>query len=158
MSKISRGKGFVICAVFSMGVWVLCNHVNYSITDSVGYNFFIKKTLDRNDVVKKGDYVSFDTVVPDGKKVRELKKVSCVPGDTLKITEGAMASYFCNEEYLGESKSATSSGEKLPQFRYNGIVPQNSLFVFGKNAHSFDSRYYGFVTRDRLKEKFWPII
>lgn len=105
----------------------------------------------------KGDYVLFNMDQPFiGKRVMVVKGVVCTPGDRLKVTRDAA---WCNGKYLGNKREHAMDGRILPDFRWNGPVPDNRLFVMNDHIYSFDSRYYGFVDSDivtRLQPLYIP--
>lgn len=155
--RLSRSSGVLIVLIGGILFALAFDHIAYSHTKSVNYRFFVKRALRQDDVVKRGDYLSFDNLVPEGRVVRELKQVACLPGDYLKVEGEGMPSYFCNKVFMGIAKTTTPSGKALSPFNYDGVIPQGQFFMFGSHVNSFDSRYYGFITKDRFKDKLWPV-
>jgi type IV secretory pathway protease TraF len=56
----------------------------------------------------------------------------------------------CHNKFGGRSYKIkrilqTDSGKKLPQFYFEGIVPEGKSIVYDSDSKSFDSRYYGFI-------------
>ncbi len=69
-----------------------------------------------------------------------------------------MGDYFCGKEYLGRAKDRTFEGAQLSRFEYVGVVPQGKIFVVGDSKDSFDSRYWGFLDKDKIIAKAYPIL
>ncbi len=119
-----------------------------STSASIDHRVFLKVSVPGK--IERGDYLLFKTSDWDkiivkglGKPDKAIKKVGCIPGDTL---ERKGDDFFCNGKSLNVViETTTSTGEKLPEFNFNGIVPAGSYFMMGTDKRSFDSRYYGFV-------------
>ncbi|WP_257291432.1 S26 family signal peptidase [Endozoicomonas sp. ONNA1] len=93
---------------------------------------------------EKGDYVLFELaheLVGDA-PVKITKQIGCYAGDILTVNN---RSYYCNDEYLGYAKSKGLKGQPLPQFEFNGVIPDGMAFAYGSDKDSFDSKYWGFL-------------
>lgn len=117
------------------------------------------------------DIVVFDS--PEEANVNVVKRVVGVPGDTLAMVDGRTT---VNGEPLAEPHAINSASSYDPQdprmrewqVRYLAdgdartyrpslknwgpiVVPADSFFVMGDNRNnSYDSRYWGFLGRDRI--------
>ncbi len=117
------------------------------------------------------DIVIFDS--PEEPGVNVVKRVVGMPGDTLSMVGNVL---YINGEQVDEPHAVTSAGLYDPedprmrswQLRYlvqrNSatyrptlknwgpiVVPPDSFFVMGDNRdNSYDSRYWGFLGRDRV--------
>jgi conjugal transfer pilin signal peptidase TrbI len=110
--------------------------------------------------VGRGDYVYF----VDQELARKVgkpgtpdifKRIRCDEGDILTVD--AAKRFFCNGEYLGTAKDYSRKGEKMQYFEFNGKIPQGFMFVMGEHRDSYDSRYFGFVEKSRVRAKLYPI-
>ena len=117
--------------------------------------------LTRNpDKVVRGDYVLFhhkELAAKVGMKKSEemLKVIGCNEGD--QLTVDAEKKFYCNGEYLVRAKDISLKGEPLQHFVFNGQIPKGVMFVMGQHKDSFDSRYFGFVDKNRILAKAYPI-
>lgn len=75
---------------------------------------------------REGDYLLFAKRLYTAKTDRLLKKVGCVPGQQLSTVNGE---YACDGHFLGRAMSSDSKEQPLPQFVFNGQVPDGSLFM-----------------------------
>lgn len=117
--------------------------------------------LTRNpDKVVRGDYVLFhhkEFAAKVGMKKSEemLKVIGCNEGD--QLTVDAEKKFYCNSEYLVRAKDISLKGEPLQHFVFNGQIPKGVMFVMGQHKDSYDSRYFGFVEKNRILAKAYPI-
>lgn len=150
-----QALGLFVAAV-TVGLW-LPEHLNVTITPSLGKRVFLMLGKPAADEVLRGDYVIFTESHPWSgvASSRMTKRVACQPGDYLRVTESR--DYYCNEDYLGRSLTEDSAGTALPHFVYDGAVPAGHYFLSGGHPRSYDSRYYGLVTHDRFEQKVFPL-
>jgi conjugative transfer signal peptidase TraF len=86
-----------------------------------------------------------------------LKKVVGLPGDRILITESGI---LINNRLLATSQ-AQSIGLGIRLYPlpigYNHVLAENEYWTYGEGLHSYDSRYYGVITRDNIHNKatFW---
>jgi len=117
--------------------------------------------LTRNpDKVVRGDYVLFhhkELAAKVGMKKSEemLKVIGCNEGD--QLTVDAEKKFYCNGEYLVRAKDISLKGEPLQHFVFKGQIPKGVMFVMGQHKDSYDSRYFGFVDKNRILAKAYPI-
>ncbi len=112
------------------------------------------------DKVVRGDYVLFrHKELSDrmGMKKSEdvMKILGCNEGDLLTVDVEKKS--YCNGEYLVRAKDISLKGEPLQHFVFNGTVPKGVMFVMGQHKDSYDSRYFGFVDKNRILAKAYPI-
>lgn len=109
----------------------------------------LQKDVDKFDL--KGKIIAFDFPL-DTKYFKKdtpfAKEVKCQGGDNLSTQD---RDYFCNNHHIGKARIADSKGAAVKQFVFNGVIPKDSYFVMGDNPNSFDSRYWGFLTKDKIK-------
>ncbi len=145
----------VIAGAFGM---LLPHWLIISTSASVDHRFFIKIPVPTN--IKRGDYLLFTNRWEEyikkglGKSDVAIKIVACKPGDKL---ERKGDDFFCNDKLLNTAIETTSTGKKLPQFNFNGVIPDGSYFMAGTDERSFDSRYYGFIHEKEFIYKGLPI-
>lgn len=133
--------------------WFIENHLLFTLTPSLSHRVYL---MGRAKEVGKNDYVVFsmkgDSFAKDNDKL--LKKVSCAEGDTLK-TVGK--EYLCNGLFLGTAKDFSLKGVRLKNFVYDGVMGRGLLFVTGDHKDSYDSRYFGFIHKDQVTAKAYPL-
>lgn len=133
--------------------WAIESHLLITLTPSLSHRVYI---MGRVKEVKRDDYVVFslkgDRFAKDDDKL--LKRVSCAEGDALKTVGKG---YFCNGTLLGTAKDFSLKGEKLRNFVYDGVIGRGLLFVTGEHKDSYDSRYFGFISRDQVTAKAYPV-
>lgn len=146
--RLNRTMAVVVVAVvLSLAGSVLASRVSITTTNSLRYRvFFIVGVA---ETVKRGDYVMFDFKLEDGSTVKVIKEVACVSGDYL-ITDLQNREYYCYAQgelhYIGRAKTVGLKGQPLRPFIYTGRIPEGMVFVAGHSVHSYDSRYYGFIS------------
>ncbi len=162
MSKkgMDRKKVGSVLLLVTAGVLGMClpDWFIVSTSSSVGHRVFLKVPVPTK--IEHGDYLLFNNRWKEfikkglGKSDIAIKIVSCTPGDKL---ERKGNDFFCNDKPLNTAIEATSTGKKLPQFRFNGIIPDGNYFMAGTDKRSFDSRYYGFIHEREFIYKGVPI-
>lgn len=119
----------------------------YLLTDKLSYRF---KEPQRGDVV-----VFEPPVSPDEEYI---KRIIALPGETISVNNG---NYYINGKKLNEDYIPDNIYTKGKEFLSNNTVitvPPGSYFVSGDNRESSsDSRYWGFVTKDKITGKAWFI-
>jgi len=104
---------------------------------------------DRKPVL--GDFVTFqlkNKVIPTPDNTVQVTKIlSCNAGQKLEKKEGK---WTCDGKFIGNSRERAINGDELEQFTFNGLIPDGKAFVTGTHKHSFDSRYWGFVSIESL--------
>jgi len=119
----------------------------FPMTESVKYHVLLRVP----GAPGKGDYVNvslYHESIDQSQAVRLTKRVACVAGDLLRSERGA---HWCNDQYLGAVLKRDTQGVPLPEFVWNGPVPEGKVFLSGDHVRSFDSRYFGFVNASALQ-------
>lgn len=152
--------GILFLAALLTGFW-LPSRFTVSISPSLDHRIFFLVPFDIAET-KDGDYLVFDRkpsafVRPGTHNDNHLyiKQVGCCPGEHLSRDRSNR--FFCQTQLLGKALSQDSKGKQLPQFNFNGVVPENSFFMVGSHPRSFDSRYYGFIHAKEIKHKAIPL-
>lgn len=147
----------VVMIVVSISAYFALDHVSVSTTPSLDYRVFWRSAAAKHKLgLENGSYVVFEARSPeDDSVIREGKMVGCSPGDRLVVDD--LRDSYCNGIYLGHAKATSAKGTPVTAFRYDGVVPENQFYMIGTHRDSYDSRYYGFVSRDRVQEVAWPL-
>jgi signal peptidase I len=124
-------------------------------TLKINDRFIIDKTAYKERAPQRGDIIIFN---PTKRLIQEkytapfIKRIIGLPGETVKIQNGK--AYIngkpLKEKYISEP----------PQYQHKSVViPANNYFVLGDNRNnSYDSHYWGFVTRDLIIGKLiWKL-
>ena len=150
----------VILAALLVGAW-LPARIIVSTSSSLKHRVFFLVPV-HTKKIQTGDYLVFrhndTTFVNKGlnsENDRLIKKVGCSPGEFL--TSDADRLFTCNKRGVGKALDRDSSGRLLPQFEFNGPMPDNNFFMIGSNPRSFDSRYFGFIHADDILYKALPL-
>ncbi|EAI4828425.1 signal peptidase I [Campylobacter lari] len=94
-------------------------------------------------------YFVFPKDTPYYKKNEKFAKyVRCEEGDVLTTS---FLNYYCNGKFLGSALTTDSKNNKVENFVFNGVVPENKYFVLGTHPRSYDSRYWGFIDKELIK-------
>lgn len=108
---------------------------------------------------QRGDVVVF--IFPQDPSKDYIKRVVGLPGDRLQI---ANKKVYINGRLVETPQAVITDPTIIPptdSVRDNlgpVVVPENSYFVMGDNRdHSFDSRFWGFVSLDALRGKAFII-
>ena len=76
-----------------------------------------------------------------------IKYAKCLPGDKLEVKG---LKYFCNGKYFATARTKDSKGRAIKHFVFSGIIPNNSVFMYAPHPRSYDSRYWGFLDKDKI--------
>ena len=159
LSSREKTLAIVVLAALLLGAWIP-ERIIVSTSPSLDHRIFFLTNAKQN--IQLGDYLVFRHkdfgFVHKGlnqENDRLVKRVSCIPGDTLSVNAERM--FFCNQRALGEALETDSKGRPLPTFHFSGQVPEKNYFLMGTNPRSFDSRYFGFVHADNILYKALPL-
>lgn len=64
--------------------------------------------------------------------------------------------YYCNN-LIGRANKVDGNNKEIENFKFNGIIPKDKIFVVGTHALSHDSKYFGFVDKSQIIRKFTPL-
>lgn len=149
-------KNLLIVTAVSLAALYTYQHLKITPTNSLSKRVFWSNPVDGARAVKTGEYVIFDQYVPKPyfRMVSFIKRAGCAAGDVLKVDQD---DYYCNGQYLGHAKRKSLKGEPMIPFVFNGIVPKDMIFAVGDHPDSYDSRYVGFISRERIKRVAWAL-
>ncbi len=161
-NRLSNYERLVLASVLGavlVGI-SLPGHLIVSTSPSLNHRiFFLSKAVH----LKTGDTVVFKHKIVEPKLVKKtlnpnkdqfIKIIGCSPGEHLKRDHDI---FYCQGKKLGKALAQDSKGDKLPQFYFDGKVPENSYFMIGQNPRSYDSKYFGFIKNDLFLHKALPI-
>jgi conjugal transfer pilin signal peptidase TrbI len=149
---------FIILLVAVVAGSVIPRRIGLILTPSLAHRLF---WVSRDPVqVGRGDYVFFEDAALARKVGKPehpaiFKLIGCDEGDTLTVD--ADKRFFCNGEFLGVAKEYSLKGETMPYFTFNGKIPAGFMFVMGEHKDSYDSRYFGFEEKSRVRARLYPI-
>lgn len=161
--KLTRREtsiAIVFLAALLVGLW-LPTRIIVSTSASLDHRVFFMTTHTMKRI-NNGDYLVFrhhDTAFVHPGLYRQdqlyIKKVGCSPGETLKRDDSNH--FFCGQTVIGKALKHDSKGRYLPQFIFNGEVPDNNYFMVGSHPRSFDSKYFGFIHADEIIHTALPL-
>jgi signal peptidase I len=143
---------YIVLALIAHGVYLFKQNysVGFSFTPSLPYTIFL---VDKKDTaIQKDDLVVFNYPGEDiymyktGEKF--VKIAICFPNDILFVNENR--EYFCNGRKIAQAPLHDSQGKKLSHFKFNGSIPKNNYFAIGTHPKSWDSKYWGFVSKENI--------
>lgn len=159
--------GFILVVSLYMSGW-LFNRLVFSLGRSTPYYLFLK--VDKEPEIF--DYVIVKTPPSDpftkGKLI--TKRISCCCGSYLRIS--GLDYYCCGKPggwetciYLGKAKTISKKGVPVKPFNPCGRVsqiceikvPENEYFLVNNHPDSYDSRYLGFFSRDKIVYVVKPV-
>lgn len=156
LTFLTRNRVVIAILVLAFAGAVIPSKFDVTLSPSLRYRvFFLDKAPDKT--IRRGEYLLLELsskYIMDGKPFKATKQAACVEGDTLRVVG---REYYCNDEYLGRAKDYSLKGEKLENFVYNGVIPEGRIFLFGQHRDSFDSRYFGFVMKEKIEAIAYPV-
>ena len=149
---------FLLLTAVAVAGTVIPGRIGIILTPSLAHRLFWVSKGPQH--VGRGDYVFFEDAqlaqkVGKPEHPNIFKIIRCDEGDTLTVDVGKR--FFCNGEFLGVAKDYSRKEEKMQYFEFNGKIPQGFMFVMGEHKDSYDSRYFGFVDKSRVRAKLYPI-
>ncbi len=148
-------RALIIGFLFALPVTILTNNLVISLTDSDGYRVFWRKKCEYT----RGEFVSFippgtAKYAPEGAEF--IKKLYCMPGDEIE-RKGRW--FFCNGKRIAYALEKTRKGQPLEPWLINNsfTIPEGYYFVKGENVRSYDSRYYGLISKEQITGCYRPL-
>lgn len=150
----SRWRWLLLPPALLLGLWIPGN-VAVTVTPSVRRRIFWL-TAPRYHLAD-GDYLLFEMKDPWSGRARDriIKEIGCAPGEML---ENRGPDYYCDGRFLGRALAADSTGAQLPRFVFHGRVPADRFFMMGDHPRSYDSKYFGFISRERIRARAVPLL
>jgi len=146
---------FILLGIIAHGVYTFNQNysLGFSSTPSLPYTVFFvdKKNID----FVKDDFIVFPYPGENNYTFRTgekfVKIASCFPNDNLTTNQNL--EYFCNGVKIGQAYLNDSQGKRLAHFKFNGLIPNDKYFVTGTHPKSWDSKYWGFVSKNTILGK-----
>jgi len=85
---------------------------------------------------------------------RFVKRFVGCPNDLLEVRGRG---FYVNGKLVGTARTQDSHGVPVSQFAWNGKIPDGYYFVLGDNPRSYDSRYWGFVKKEWIAGRAYPL-
>lgn len=153
MRKLNRTQWLLIFASLAAGLLVYNIPVRITIatTNSVKYKVFWTSSPDA-EPLKRGMYVRSSKFIDlqsyESKQYSIIKKIGCMSGDRLVEKNG---SYYCNDIFFCKAIPGNNN------FHFDGIIPDESVFLVGDSQTSYDSRYFGLAKTGEIDALLKPI-
>ncbi len=144
----------VLAASIYFPIWCFGIIINY--TESLPLGLYQK--ISEQPV--HGSYVLFTLKNPDWDRPytqgQLIKRVAAVSGDHVQITNNEIR---INGQLMKDSKQWTIDryGNQLPSLVLDHVLADNELLCLGEHAGSFDSRYFGVVTKNQIISTLKPV-
>lgn len=85
-----------------------------------------------------------------------VKVVKGLPGDRLEIREDRTV--WLNGALLDSIRATDSHGRMVERFRFEGVIPEDTYFLYSPAPNSYDSRYYGLVAKRQIIGRVVPLL
>jgi signal peptidase I len=119
----------------------------YLLTDKITY---------RLREPERGDVVVFEAPGANGEEF--IKRIIGLPGEIISVREGII---YINGQLLAEQYIPETFSTEGGSFLRDGTevnIPEGNYFVMGDNrAASYDSRSWGFITKDKITGRAWLV-
>jgi len=153
-----RWWGWLLLGCAAIAIYCLPARLIRTTTVSLDTIVFWKTTLTPDKFVADA-YLAYEHAAPSWHKDKEgqlfLKRVGCVPGETIKRTEAF--DFYCNDRYLGRAITKDSKGNPLEITSFEGVLPEGKYFMVGDIAKSWDSKYYGPIDQSKFRVAAIPL-
>jgi len=121
----------------------------------IGDHILVNKAAYYFSKPKRGDIIVFEYPLEPEKDF--IKRVIGVPNDKIKMVDKKVYinSKPLEEEYVRYATDTIIYNKDNPRDNFDEFtVPEGKYFVMGDNRDSsFDSRYWGFISEDKIKGK-----
>lgn len=121
----------------------------------IGDHLLVNKQTYKKNTPKRGDIIVFDS--PEDTSKTFIRRVVGISGDVIEIRNKQL--YINGKEYSENYVIYTDSNslpkKSRPIDNYGpASIPKESFFVLGDNRNSsYDSRYWGFLTTNKIRGK-----
>lgn len=145
---------FVVAALVTAFSFTVPRCFCFALPKSLNHWLFWK--VREKGEIRRGDYVLYDhsDKATGWKSLRMIKLVACNEGDILSVVD---KKFYCNGAYLGKAKDKALNGTPLQSFVWEGPVPKGKILALGEHRDSYDSRYYGFISKSKILCKACPV-
>lgn len=165
-------KIYLPIIIFFMALNYGVNFFEFNATKSLPRGFYlkVKKTLNKNSIVvfcppyndflkfakKKGYWQNLNKSC--GYTPKYMKKIIGVPGDNITIT---LQGVFANNIKIKNSEPVLKilSDKIFKNYEKEIQLKNDEYFLMSdSNQHSFDSRYFGSIKKNQIKNEVKPIL
>lgn len=133
--------------LFFFGIKIISIKLVIPESESVNGSLFLIQ-----DKSIKNDYVIFEYNKESYKAYQHgklfIKRIACDSGQHLKVENRQV---FCDNKLIATGLDKNGEGKILPNYEYDQVIPDNQFFAMGDNPRSFDSRYFGLVNKEQIK-------
>lgn len=148
MNKKVLNMSIVVVSMVAIFVGLKATDIKFAIPESESVNGSLFLLQDKNIT---NDYVVFRYNKIDYKNYHHgklfIKKIGCDGGQHLLVQDYKVV---CNGKTIATIFKKNDEGHALPNYEYNGIIPNNQFFALGEHIKSFDSRYFGLVDKKQI--------
>jgi type IV secretory pathway protease TraF len=125
-----------------VGLWKAYPVDNINVGDVISFSI---KDLYAKDAKLKED--SLSTLYPI-----HIKIVSALPGELIERS---------GDQIIAAGKvmpGAIIAREELCKVKYPLVIENNTLWLMSDSKYSYDSRYYGAIPKELIREKLFPVL
>ena len=150
--KNSLIKSLIFCLGAGSLIYYTMSNMLITTTGSLEYRYFWKT----DKTPEKDDYLLFtlNHVLLGKEDLTVTKKIACAEGNRLAVKNRI---FTCDGKALGRAKEFSLSGDELPLFAWDGVIPEGKVFLTGQHPDSFDSRYWGFFDLKQTHRVVFPL-
>lgn len=125
------------------------------------YSVFLLDLNDRS--VERGDYIAFETqqmepFYPNG--TTAIKILAGIPGDHVTVDEGGVtvnSKRWGGVPHVREGGVLWQRGRRLLEYFRDELVPAEHYWMLASDAHSYDSRYWGYIHQHQVIGRATPL-
>jgi len=145
-------KAIALTLCFALPGYFILDNMLITTTGSLEYRYFWKT----DKAPETGDYLMFTFNHPlvSDDDMTVTKKITCTQGSFLEVKQRI---FYCDGRPLGMAKEFSLSGDRLPLFAWNGVIPEGKAFLTGQHPDSFDSKYWGFFDLRQTYQVLFPM-
>ena len=148
MKKKILNISIVAVSMVVIFVGLKATDIKFAIPESESVNGSLFLLQDKNTA---NDYVVFEYNKIDYKNYHcgklFIKKIGCNSGQHLLVQDYKAV---CDGRTIATIFQKNNEGQVMPNYSYDGIIPNNQFFALGEHLRSFDSRYFGLVDKKQI--------
>jgi len=124
------------------------------------YTAYIIDLNDKN--ITRGDFFAFESkgmgpFYPD--KTQVIKIATGMPGDKVTVDENVRVNMqkFGETNHLKEGGKLYKLGKRLKDYLRDETIPEDKIFALATHPRSYDSRYWGYVSKEQVIGRAIPL-